>query len=116
MMPLRCERRGLLNQHRSTIQMLEYSNTQPAEDCVNLAIALLSHEKKSSEDILNVLSALKGRVESHTELINSLLSMSEHGFSLGSFAHVLDELYSQSSEIAQCLSLLAIPVESDGAH
>ena len=50
-------------------------------------------KKKSSEEVLRVLSAMKGRAESHSELINSLLSMSEHGFSLGSFAHVLDELF-----------------------
>lgn len=96
--------------------MLEYSNTHLAEDCVNLATALLSHEKKSSEEVLSVLSAMIGRAESHTELINSLLSMSEHGFSLGSFSHVLDELFSQSEQITHCLNLLATFFDSEGSH
>lgn len=96
--------------------MLNHSNTLESKDCVSLAIDLISHEKKSSEDIINVLSVMKHTVESHSELICGLISMSEHSFSLGSFAHVLQELHSQSEEITQCLSLLAIPFESDGAH
>lgn len=96
--------------------MLNHSNTLETKDCVSLAIDLISHEKKSSEDIINVLSVMKHTVESHSELISGLISMSEYRFSLASFAHVLQELHSQSEEITQCLSLLAIPVDSDGAH
>jgi hypothetical protein len=96
--------------------MLEHSNTLETQDIVSLAAAFLSHEKKSSEEVLRVLSAMKGRAESHSELINSLLSMSEHGFSLGSFSHVLDELFSQSEQITHCLNLLATSFDSEGSH
>lgn len=96
--------------------MLNHSNTSEAQDIVSHMTAYLSHEKKSSEDITDLLSTMKNRVESHTELLSGLLSMSQHGFQLDSFAHVLEELYSQSEEITHCLSLLTTPVDSDGAH
>jgi len=87
--------------------MLEHSNTLENQDILSLAATFLSHEKKSSEDMVEFLSIMKHRVDSHSELINSLLSMSEHSFSLGSFAHVIETLYSQSEEIANCLMLLS---------
>lgn len=97
-------------------QMLEHSTTQQTQDIVTLIAAHVSHEKKSSEGIAELLQMMKYRVESHTELLSGLLSMSQHGFQLDSFAHVLEELYSQSEEITQCLSLLTIPASSDEAH
>ncbi|MNH44989.1 hypothetical protein D3C79_1073090 [compost metagenome] len=59
---------------------------------------------------------MKERVESHTELLSGLLSMSQHGFQLDSFAHVIETLHEQSEEITQCLSLLTVPVTSEDAH
>lgn len=94
-------------------QMLEHSNTSDTQDIVSLIAAHLSHEKKSSEDIVQVLQIMKHRVESHTELLSGLLSMTNNGFQLDSFNHVLEQLHSQSEEITHCLSLLVIPAGSD---
>lgn len=96
--------------------MLEHSNTSKTQDIVTLIASHVSHEKKSSEGISELLQMMKDRVESHTELLSGLISMSQHGFQLDSFSHVLETLYSQSEEITQCLSLLAIPSGSDDSH
>lgn len=96
--------------------MLEHSNTSETLEIDTLMAAHLSHEKKSSEDLSELLGLLKQRVESHTELLSGLLSMQQHGFQLDSFAHVLDALYSQSEEISQYLTVLAVPVTVDGSH
>ena len=96
--------------------MLEHSTTQQTQDIVTLFVTGNSHEKKSSEELKPLLVLMKERVESHTELLSGLLSMSQHGFQLDSFAHVLEELYSQSEEITQCLSLLTIPATPEDAH
>ncbi|OSP50579.1 hypothetical protein B7G55_10850 [Aeromonas hydrophila] len=96
--------------------MLEHSNTSETQDIVALIASHISHEKKSSESITELLQMMKNRVESHTELLSGLMSMSQHGFQLDSFSHVLEALYSQSEEITQCLSLLTIPASSDEAH
>lgn len=96
--------------------MLEHSNTSETQDIVALIATHISHEKKSSEDITELLHVMKGRAESHTELLSGLLSMSQHGFQLDSFAHVIETLHAQSEEITQCLSLLTIPATSDEAH
>lgn len=97
-------------------QMLEHSTTQQTQDIVTLFVTGNSHEKKSSEELRPLLILMKDRVESHTELLSGLLSMSQHGFQLDSFAHVIETLYAQSEEITQCLSLLTIPASSDEAH
>lgn len=93
--------------------MLGHSNTLDNQDIVTLISAYISHEKKSSEDITQMLQILKHRVESHTELLSGLLSMTNNGFPLDSFNHVLEQLHSQSEEITHCLSLLVIPSNSD---
>lgn len=93
--------------------MLEHSNTSDTQDIVTLITAHLSHEKKSSEDITELLQMMKHRVESHTELLSGLLSMTNNGFQLDSFNHVLEQLHSQSEEITHCLALLAIPASPD---
>lgn len=102
--------------HQTTFgvnQMLEHSNTSDTQDIVTLIAAYISHEKKSSEDITELLQMMKYRVESHTELLSGLLSMTNNGFQLDSFNHVLEQLHSQSEEITRCLSLLVIPSNSD---
>jgi len=96
--------------------MLEHSNTSETQDIVALIATHISHEKKSSEDITELLHVMKSRAESHTELLSGLRSMSQHGFQLDSFAHVIETLHAQSEEITQCLSLLTIPATSDEAH
>lgn len=96
--------------------MLDYSNTSETQDIVTLFVTQNSHEKKSSEELKPLLVLMKERVESHTELLSGLMSMSQHGFQLDSFSHVLETLYSQSEEITQCLSFLTIPASSDEAH
>lgn len=96
--------------------MLEYSNTSETQDIVTLIAAHLSHEKKSSDDVTELLGLMKQRVESHTELLSGLLSMQQHGFQLDSFSHVLETLYAQSEEITQCLSLLTVPVSPEESH
>lgn len=97
--------------------MLDHSNTSESQDILSLTAAYLSHEKKSSEDVIRLLTIMRHRADSHTELINSLLSMSQHNFPLGSFSHVLEELYSQSEEMANCLMhLSAFPVGADESH
>lgn len=93
--------------------MLKHSNTSDTQDIVTLIAAHVSHEKKSSEDITGLLQMMKHRVESHTELLSGLLSMTNNGFQLDSFNHVLEQLYSQSEEITQCLALLVIPANPD---
>lgn len=93
--------------------MLEHSNTSETQDIVALIATHISHEKKSSEGIIELLQIMKDRVESHTELLSGLMSMSQHGFQLDSFAHVIETLHSQSEEITRCLSLLVIPAGSD---
>lgn len=96
--------------------MLEHSNTSETQDIVTLIATHISHEKKSSEGITQLLQLMKDRVESHTELLSGLKSMAQHGFQLDSFAHVIETLHSQSEEITQCLSMLAIPSSSDESH
>lgn len=96
--------------------MLDHSNTSQTQDIVTLIVAHISHEKKSSESITDLLQMMKISVESHTELLSGLLSMSQHGFQLDSFSHVLEKLHSQSEKITHCLSLLAIPVNPEDSH
>jgi hypothetical protein len=90
--------------------MLEHSNTSSYQDIVSLIAAHVSHEKKSSEDITPLLKMMKHQVESHTELLSGLLSMTNNGFQLDSFNHVLEQLHSQSEQITDCLRLLVIPI------
>ncbi|WP_461603669.1 hypothetical protein [Aeromonas salmonicida] len=96
--------------------MLEHSTTQQTQDIATLLVNVNSHEKKSCEELKPLLVLMMERVESHTELLSGLLSMSQHGFQLDSFSHVIEALHAQSEEITQCLSLLAIPVSSDESH
>ncbi|XAG67409.1 hypothetical protein MRM75_12070 [bacterium 19CA06SA08-2] len=96
--------------------MLEHSTTQQTQDISTLLVTGNSHEKKSSEELKPLLVLMKERVESHTELLSGLLSMSQHGFQLDSFSHVIEALHAQSEEITQCLSLLTIPVGSEESH
>jgi len=96
--------------------MLEHSTTQQTQDIATLFVTGNSHEKKSSEELKPLLVLMKERVESHTELLSGLLSMSQHGFQLDSFAHVIEALHAQSEEITQCLSLLTVPVTHEDAH
>jgi hypothetical protein len=96
--------------------MLDHSNTSETRDIVTLFVTGNSHEKKSSEELKPLLVLMKQRAESHTELLSGLLSMSQHGFQLDSFSHVIEALYAQSEEITQCLSLLTIPVSSEESH
>lgn len=96
--------------------MLEHSTTQQTQDIVTLFVTENSHEKKSSEELKPLLTLMKDRVESHTELLSGLLSMSQHGFQLDSFSHVIQTLHAQSEEITQCLRLLTIPVSSGDSH
>ncbi|MFM5364066.1 hypothetical protein ACET98_23690 [Aeromonas veronii] len=96
--------------------MLNDSNTLESHDIVSHIAAYLSHEKKSSDDITGLMSMMKKRADCHTELLSGLISMSQHGFQLDSFSHVLDELYAQSEEITSYLSLLSIPSDSDSSH
>ena len=96
--------------------MLEHSTTQQTQDIATLLVNGNSHEKKSSEELKPLLVLMKERVESHTELLSGLLSMSQHGFQLDSFSHVIEALHAQSEELTQCLSLLTIPVSSEESH
>lgn len=97
--------------------MLEHSNTSATHDMLGLAATLVSHEKKSSEEMAQILSIMKNRADSHSELINSLLSMTEYDFSLSSFTHVIQTLHSQSEEISSCLLYLSAPSASlDESH
>jgi len=96
--------------------MLEHSTTSQAQDIVGLITTYISHEKKSSEEVSELLQIMKKSVESNTELLTGLLFMSQHGFQLDSFAHVLEELCSQSEKISHCLGLLAIPFIPDNSH
>lgn len=90
--------------------MLSYSSDSA------LSSQCFSHEKISSESIQSIVSRIKLLSDQHENLLSGLISMSGQGYTLDSFGHVLESIYTQSEAISGQVAYIQAILDSQDSR